>query len=161
MPRFATIGVIALAVGMMASANAVAQTVSPDSPDGQAITTGVQHLESLATAPADALEGLAKGATSSNSLGGSSPISSGALDDATGGFSLTVGAVTDQTLTATTTNNQLTVGGNLTNGAVTVASGAFSGFSGISNYIANTGNQNVVQGALNVTIVMTPSLGSH
>lgn len=78
---------------------------------------------------------------------------------------LNVGAVTEQTLGAATTGNSI---GNImcssqcgglamSNGSVTVGTGAFSGFSGVGNFVMNTGNQNNVQGSLSVTIETPPA----
>jgi len=66
------------------------------------------------------------------------------------------GAVTTQTLAATNTGARLSVGGNLSDGAFNIGAGAF-GFNGVGNFVMNTGNQNNLQGTLNVTIVLAPT----
>jgi len=42
------------------------------------------------------------------------------------------------------------------NGPITFAQGALQGFSGIGNFVLNTGNNNVLQGAISVSIVPPP-----
>lgn len=148
MSRFVTAGALALAIGMLASATASAQSsTSSNAADSQAV---VQNL-------VPAVKNLAN--TVAGGLGDSAPLSSDDLGATTGGSNLSIyGAVTDQTLQATTTDNTIsTAGGAITNGPVTVQPNAFSGFSGIGNFVMNTGNQNNVQGSLNVTIVMAPA----
>jgi len=90
-------------------------------------------------------------------LGGSTQMAPQDLGATSAGSNTVLyGAVTDQTLAATNTGNQLNVAGNLANGALTVQSNAFGGFNGVGNFIMNTGNQNNLQGSLNVTIIMAP-----
>jgi hypothetical protein len=61
-------------------------------------------------------------------------------------------AVTNQNLSAVNSGN--TVSANtLTTGDVTLQSNAFSGFSGIGNFVVNTGNNNNIQGSLSVTVI--------
>lgn len=99
----------------------------------------------------------AKDAASDNVFGATAPLTSGDLGGMTGGSSIIANiAMTEQTLSATNTGNTMTVGGSLTNGPVSVDSGAFAGFSGVGNFLMNTGNQNNVQGTLNVNIVLAP-----
>jgi hypothetical protein len=97
-------------------------------------------------------------------LGDSAPISSADLGSTTGGANVTtntnmnvlIGAVTDQTLSASNTNNTMSAG-SIINGALNISPNAFNGFSGVGNFVMNTGNQNNVQGNLSVTIVLSPS----
>jgi hypothetical protein len=60
-------------------------------------------------------------------------------------------AVTNQNLTAV--NAGQVSADSLTTGDVTLQSNAFSGFSGIGNFVINTGNNNNVQGSLSVTVI--------
>ncbi|HEY4031157.1 MAG TPA: hypothetical protein VGM25_12485 [Caulobacteraceae bacterium] len=82
------------------------------------------------------------------------PISDTDLQDLSGGQAA---AVNDQQLKAVTSDNSVNALGNITNGPVTLNAGAFSGFSGLGNFVVNTGNNNTLQGSMSVTIVMTPA----
>lgn len=63
-------------------------------------------------------------------------------------------AVTDQDLTAMSTGNTInaaTVG----SGAINLSDNALGGFGGLGNVLMNTGHNNVLQGNVSVTIVVT------
>jgi hypothetical protein len=60
-------------------------------------------------------------------------------------------AVTNQNLSAV--NSGTVSADQLTTGNVTLQSNAFSGFSGVGNFVINTGNNNNLQGSLSVTII--------
>lgn len=77
-----------------------------------------------------------------------SAVSSTDLAGMSGGASV---AVTNQELNAV--NSSTVTAGSLTTGDVTLQSGAFNGFSGVGNFVINTGNNNNVQGTLSVTII--------
>lgn len=68
--------------------------------------------------------------------------------------SLTLG-MSNQTLTATNSGNTVTAE-TIENGAITLSSEAFSGFSGIGNFVMNTGNNNNLQGSIGVVVILTP-----
>ena len=74
------------------------------------------------------------------------------LDAARGGEEHTV-TVSTQALTGVSGGNSVNAN-NVTTGGVMIGSGAFSGFNGLGNFVVNTGNNNVVQGALSVSISM-------
>ena len=83
-----------------------------------------------------------------------------ALDDSTlAGISAgqsvntTVNTVT-QTLNANSTGNSLTAG-TVTSGDVNFADNAFQGFNGINNVVVNTGNNNIIQGSMQVYLTTT------
>src|SRR5262245_27830632 len=69
--------------------------------------------------------------------------------------SLTLG-LTSQTLTATNSGNSVTAD-TITNGDINLGADAFSGFNGIGNFVMNTGNNNNLQGAIGVFIIMPPT----
>lgn len=72
-----------------------------------------------------------------------------------GGAEMDVQVLNRQTLTGATTGN--TVNANsLVSGQVNFSTGALSGFSGIGNFVVNTGANNTLQGAISVTVVTTP-----
>jgi hypothetical protein len=60
-------------------------------------------------------------------------------------------ALTNQTLTATSTGNMLNAT-SVTTGDITFGANVFSGFNGVGNFVINTGNNNVLQGSLSVTV---------
>jgi hypothetical protein len=72
-----------------------------------------------------------------------------------GGTGVEVVIDTGQVLTATNTGNTVT-GDTVGSGAVTLGSGAFSGYDGIGNFVINTGHNNNLQSSMNVSIVLTP-----
>ena len=81
------------------------------------------------------------------------------LDDLSavrGGAGSSSQAITDQTIGAVNAGNQISAG-PMSNGAVSIDSNAFSGFSGVGNFMMNTGNQNNLESTLSVTIVGTPT----
>lgn len=68
--------------------------------------------------------------------------------------SLTVG-LSSQTMTATNSGNVIN-GEIIENGDIVLSSDAFSGFSGIGNFVMNTGNNNNLQGSIGVVVILTP-----
>jgi len=77
------------------------------------------------------------------------------LAELSGGQAVTVTAQTTQTLTSTSTGNTVT-GGTIGSGEVSIGAGAFSGYSGIGNFVINTGHNNTLQGSIGVTVAITP-----
>ena len=63
-------------------------------------------------------------------------------------------ALSDQDLTAISSGNQVT-GNVIGSGSISFSDGALAGFGGIGNFVLNTGHNNNLQGAINVTIVVT------
>ncbi len=82
------------------------------------------------------------------------PISDADLQQLSGGQAIAV--INDQQLTALNSGNSVNAF-SVTNGPVSLNAGAFSGFSGLGNFVINTGNNNNLQGTMSVNIVMTPS----
>jgi hypothetical protein len=72
-----------------------------------------------------------------------------------GGASSTGVAISQSTLTAVNAGNSVSAD-NVVTGDVNIGSGAFNGFNGVGNFVFNTGNNNNVQGSLNITI-LTPN----
>ncbi|MBV9997031.1 MAG: hypothetical protein JO127_17650 [Caulobacteraceae bacterium] len=139
-----------------AAVTATATTAQGQKLDTSSVLTGAQQLANDALKAAD--QGLgAAGAVADGALGDSAPISNSDLGSATGGSTnVLIGAVTDQTLSATNTDNAIHAN-SITNGALNISPNAFN-FSGVGNFVMNTGNQNNVQGNLSVTIVELPGL---
>lgn len=72
-----------------------------------------------------------------------------------GGDGVEIVVITDQTLNAVNANN--TVRGDVvSSGQVSLGSGAFSGYSGLGNFVINTGHNNNLQSSMNVSIVLPP-----
>ena len=86
------------------------------------------------------------------------PLSAASLDDlyGTGASDAASVAVSDQMLQASDTGNALISGGAINSGALTLSGGAFGNFNGVGNFVFNTGNNNTLQGSINIT-VLTPS----
>jgi hypothetical protein len=77
------------------------------------------------------------------------------LGSLSGGTGVDVNVVTEQTLNAVNTGN--TVSGNtVTSGTMNIGSNAFSGFSGIGNFVMNTGHNNNLQASMSVNVVLAP-----
>jgi hypothetical protein len=74
-----------------------------------------------------------------------------ALSDISAGESDQTLALTNQSLTATSTGNMINAS-SVNAGDVTFGANVFSGFNGIGNFVINTGNNNVLQGSLSVTV---------
>jgi hypothetical protein len=89
-------------------------------------------------------------------LDGIAPLSGDDLSAVRGGAGSSSQAITDQTIGAVNAGNQISAG-PMSNGAVSIDSNAFSGFSGVGNFMMNTGNQNNLESTLSVTIVGTPT----
>lgn len=64
-------------------------------------------------------------------------------------------AVTEQTLAATNSGNVVS-GTTIGSGAVTFGPNALSGFSGVGNFVVNSGHNNNLQGAITVNVLITP-----
>ena len=82
------------------------------------------------------------------------PVSDAELQGLSGGQAV---AINEQQLKAMSTDNSVNAIGNVTNGPVNLSAGAFSGFSGLGNFVINTGNNNTLQGSMSVNITMTPA----
>jgi len=80
-----------------------------------------------------------------------------AMDDrALAGISAGQGNTASQNVTASSTGATLTAG-TVTTGTVDFTDNAFDNFNGIGNVVVNTGNNNIIQGSLQVYMVGTPS----
>jgi len=71
------------------------------------------------------------------------------------GGGVSVAVITEQTLNATNSGNSV-IGDTVGSGQVTIGSGAFSGYSGLGNFVINTGHNNNLQSTMNVSVVVTP-----
>jgi len=78
------------------------------------------------------------------------------MDALAGGTGVDIVMITDQTLTATNTGNTVT-GDVVGSGQVNLGSGAFSGYSGLGNFVINTGHNNNLQSTMSVAVVLAPA----
>jgi hypothetical protein len=85
----------------------------------------------------------------------STPLSSQELQGISGGDAVIVEAYTEQTLNATVSNSTITAE-SVETGTVNFAPNSLN-FHGIGNFVMNTGNNNVLQGSLSVTILSGPA----
>jgi hypothetical protein len=69
-----------------------------------------------------------------------------------GGAEVDVAVLSRQQLTGSTSGNTINAG-VLTSGQVTFGPNALNGFNGIGNFVINTGANNTLQGAINVSVV--------
>ncbi len=69
-----------------------------------------------------------------------------------GGTTTTVTVTSNQTMDSTSTGNTLNVGGNLTNGPISV--GNNFGGSGFGSYVMNTGNNSVINSGVSLSVLM-------
>jgi hypothetical protein len=129
----------------------------------------IANLLALAAAAASAIAGAGAAQTPRPPLSGSysivatptdrvltavAPVDEADLAAFTGGQELV--AVTNQNLTALNTGNSVNAA-SVVNGAVTLQANAFSGFSGLGNFVINTGNNNNLQGSMSINIIMAPA----
>jgi len=77
------------------------------------------------------------------------------LADIRAGQESTVDVLSNQQLTATNSGNTI-VAGAVRSGDVVFSGAALSNFNGVGNFVVNTGANNNLQGAINLTIVNVP-----
>jgi hypothetical protein len=63
--------------------------------------------------------------------------------------------ITEGTLSAVNSGNTIT-GDTIGSGMVDIGGGAFSGYSGLGNFVINTGHNNNLQSSMNVSITLAP-----
>jgi len=78
-------------------------------------------------------------------------LSSDSLAGISGGQSDQTLALTNQSLIATSTGNMINAN-SVNAGDVNFGANVFNGFNGIGNFVINTGNNNILQGSLSVTL---------
>jgi hypothetical protein len=80
------------------------------------------------------------------------------MDALAGGTGVDIVMITDQTLTALNSGNTV-IGETVGSGQVNLGSGAFSGYSGLGNFVINTGHNNNLQSSMSVSVVLAPPEG--
>jgi hypothetical protein len=63
--------------------------------------------------------------------------------------------VTNQNLNATNSGNTI-IAGTVQNGDINFSGNALTGFSGVGNFVTNTGNNNNLQGSISVVVTGAP-----
>lgn len=74
------------------------------------------------------------------------------LDNEHGREGTTVTVSSNQNLNANNSGNSITAD-TVGSGDIAISEGAFAGFSGIGNFVVNSGHNNNLQGSLSITIV--------
>lgn len=133
-----------LALGVL-TAGAAGADPAPFEPAAAVRPIGVGEIASLAVPPAELAAQPAGEALSLDEMG-----------DISAGDSTFVEALTRQQLNGTTTGNSV-VANTVTSGDVNFSPSALSGFNGVGNFVVNTGANNTLQGAINISIVTTPT----
>jgi hypothetical protein len=82
-------------------------------------------------------------------------LSSSEMASLAGGEGVDVAVLTRHQLTGATTGNTVNAG-TVTSGAVNFSDNSLSGFRGIGNFVINTGANNTLQGAINISVVTAP-----
>ena len=79
----------------------------------------------------------------------------GELGDISAGEGVTTNVISSQELTATNSVNTITAG-TVQNGDINFSGNALTGFSGVGNFVTNTGNNNNLQGSISINIAGAP-----
>lgn len=90
-------------------------------------------------------------------LAAEAPMSAAEMGALSGGQSVNFEVLTRQQLNGSTTGNTINAG-SLTSGDISFSQDSLNGFSGVGNFVINTGANNTLQGAVNISIVTTPGL---
>lgn len=77
------------------------------------------------------------------------------MDALAGGTGVDIVTITNQVLTATNTGNTV-IGETVGSGDVNLGAEAFSGYSGLGNFVINTGHNNNLQSSMSVSVVLAP-----
>jgi len=88
---------------------------------------------------------------------GATPMAADDLDSVSAGKSVEVNVLTNQQLTASNSGNAVNAQ-SVVNGDISLSGSALNGYSGVGNFVMNTGNNNNVQGSVSVTIASSPVL---
>jgi hypothetical protein len=83
------------------------------------------------------------------------PLALDELGDVSAGAGTITNVVSSQDLTATNSGNTITAG-TVQNGDINFSGDALTGFSGVGNFVSNTGNNNNLQGSISINIIGAP-----
>jgi hypothetical protein len=78
------------------------------------------------------------------------------MDAMSGRQGVQVDVMTSQQITGSTSGNTITAE-TINTGDVSFSDGALGGFNGVGNFVINTGANNTLQGAINLSVVTTPA----
>ncbi|RAK57639.1 hypothetical protein [Phenylobacterium deserti] len=134
-----------LALGLLTASAAGAEPqllADPLATPATVATIDVGDVAPLAVPPLTASEGAA--------------LSLEEMSDISAGDGTFVEALTSQQLTGASTGNSV-VANSVTSGDVNFSPTALSGFSGVGNFVVNTGANNTLQGAINISVVTVPT----
>jgi hypothetical protein len=109
-------------------------------------------LDPDAPAPAVADQQPATPATVQDGL---QPLDLTEMAEISGGDAVQVEVLTQQQLQGSATGNSVTAQ-TFTTGGVTFGTDALNGFNGVGNFVINTGANNTLQGAINISVVTAP-----
>ncbi len=84
------------------------------------------------------------------------PLSLNDLDGISAGTDTSYNVITNQQLTATNSGNMINAM-TVTNGNISFAGNALSGYNGVGNFVMNTGNNNNLLGSVSVSVNGVPS----
>jgi hypothetical protein len=82
------------------------------------------------------------------------PLPAEDLDAISGGQEIVAGVLSNQQLTAANSGNSVNAN-SVRSGDVNFSGSALNGFSGVGNFVVNTGNNNNLQGAISLNIIST------
>jgi len=117
---------------------------------------GAIFVAGLASASlAAAEEGPSAASVLEQSAGEPELLSMDDMDALAGGTGVDVQVITEGTLTAINTGNTVT-GETVGSGQVNIGANAFSGYSGLGNFVINTGHNNNLQSNMSVSVVLAP-----
>lgn len=77
------------------------------------------------------------------------------MQDLAGGTALDVDVITEGTLDAVNSGNSVN-GDVVGSGQIDIGANAFAGYSGLGNFVINSGHNNNLQSSMNVSIVLAP-----
>jgi hypothetical protein len=85
------------------------------------------------------------------------PLAESELGDISAGDDVTHNVVSNQNLNATNSGNSVTAG-TVQSGNINFSGNALTGFSGVGNFVSNTGNNNNLQGSISINITGVPGV---
>ncbi len=120
-------------------------------------TPGLVHAEEGPASPASAVvQPQTQVAPTAAPSTDPAPLSLSDLDGISAGTDTSYNVITNQQLTATNSGNMINAV-TVTNGNISFAGNALSGYNGVGNFVMNTGNNNNLQGSVNVSVNGVPS----
>jgi hypothetical protein len=139
------------AAGLAIAAAATAPAFSAETPASDTVAAAtLRWTNDPATPQAPSADAAAPSAPATAAV----PADDKALADISGRGETVASAMTDQSLSAVNTGNTINAT-SLVSGAISLTDSALSGFSGVGNFLMNTGANNNLQSTMSVTVVIT------